>query len=56
MIIIQGIAGIGKTQIAAKLLKNIKNGYITYWKEMRDVSTFDSVTRNLAGFLRNNND
>ena len=60
MIIIQGIAGIGKTQIAAKLLENIKenikNDYITYWKEMRDVSTFDSVTRNLAGFLRKNND
>jgi ribosomal protein L12E/L44/L45/RPP1/RPP2 len=56
MIIIQGIAGIGKTQIAAKLMETIKNDYITYWKEMRDVSTFDSVTRNLAGFLRNNND
>nr|QNO52945.1 HTH-type transcriptional regulator MalT [Methanosarcinales archaeon ANME-1 ERB6] len=57
MIIIQGIAGIGKTQIAAKIMENIKKrDYITYWKEMRNVDTFDSVTRDLAGFLRNNND
>ena len=56
MIIIQGMAGIGKTQIAAKLIQNIKNDCISYWKEMRDIDTFDSVTRNLAGFLRENND
>ncbi len=57
MIIIQGIAGIGKTQIAAKLLENIKNDYVTYWKEMRNVDTFYlELIRNLAGFLRNNND
>ena len=56
MIIIQGIAGIGKTYIAAKLMENIKNDCITYWKEMRDVDTFDSITMNLAGFLRDNND
>jgi hypothetical protein len=56
MIIIQGIAGIGKTQIAAKLMENIKSDYITYWKEMHNVDTFDSVTRNLAGFFRNNSD
>ena len=59
MIIIQGIAGIGKTQIAAKLMENIKNDYRTYWKEMRDVDTFDRVIKDstgLAGFLRNNND
>lgn len=57
MIIIQGIAGIGKTQIAAKIMENIKKrDYITYWKEMRNLDTFDSVTRDLAGFLRNNND
>ena len=59
MIIIQGIAGIGKTQIAAKLMENIKNDYITYWKEMRNVDTFDRVIKDstgLAGFLRENND
>lgn len=52
MIIIQGIAGMGKTQIAAKLMVKIKNKYPIYWKEIRDVDTFDSITRNIAGFLR----
>ena len=56
MIIIQGIAGIGKTQLAAKLIQKIKNDCTSYWKEMRNIDTFDSVTRNLAGFLRANND
>ncbi|MBA5942732.1 MAG: hypothetical protein H0M93_05365, partial [Methanophagales archaeon] len=56
MILILGIAGIGKTQIAAKLLENIKTDYITYWKEMYKVDTFYTVTKNLAGFLRDNND
>lgn len=54
MIVIQGITGIGKTQIAAKLMKNIKNGYITYWKEIHSVDTFYQITKNLAGFLRDN--
>jgi ATP/maltotriose-dependent transcriptional regulator MalT len=52
MIIIQGIAGIGKTQLAAKLQQNIEDEYITFWKELRDVDTFDSVSITLAGFLR----
>ena len=56
MIIIQGIAGIGKTQIAAKLMENIKNSYITYWKEIHSVDNFDLITKDLAGFLRDNND
>jgi hypothetical protein len=56
MIIIQGIAGIGKTQLAAKLLQSIEAEYITFWKELRDVDTFDSVTRTFAGFLRKNDD
>jgi hypothetical protein len=55
-IVIQGIAGIGKTQLAAKLQQNIKEEYITFWKELRDVDTFDSVSRTLAGFLRKNGD
>lgn len=55
-IVIQGIAGIGKTQLAAKLQQNIKEEYITFWKELRDVDTFDSVSRTLAGFLRENGD
>jgi ATP/maltotriose-dependent transcriptional regulator MalT len=56
MIIIQGIAGIGKTQIAAKLQQNIKDEYITFWKELRDVETFDSMSRTLARFLMENGD
>jgi hypothetical protein len=55
-IVIQGIAGIGKTQLAAKLQQNIKDEYITFWKKLRDVDTFDSVSRTLAGFLRKNGD
>nr|QNO56331.1 HTH-type transcriptional regulator MalT [Methanosarcinales archaeon ANME-1 ERB7] len=55
-IVIQGIAGIGKTQLAARLKKDIESEYVSFWKELRDVDTFDSVTRNLAGFLRKNRD
>ena len=54
MIVIQGIAGIGKTQLAAKLKKNIENDYTTFWKELTDSATFDSVVRDLAGFFRKN--
>ncbi|MBE9592769.1 MAG: hypothetical protein IMF19_04745, partial [Proteobacteria bacterium] len=55
-IIIQGIAGIGKTQLAAKLQQNINVDYTTFWKELRDVDTFDSLSRTLAGFLREKKD
>ena len=63
MIIIQGIAGIGKTQIAAKFMENIKTkgDYITYWRELRDAYSFDLIINDskghgIAGFLRENND
>ena len=55
MILIQGIAGIGKTQVAAKLRESIQDRYITYWKELRKRDTFASVIRSLAVFLRNEN-
>jgi hypothetical protein len=55
-IVIQGIAGIGKTLLAAKLKQNLDNDYTTFWKELHDFSSFDSVTRALAGFLRDNGD
>lgn len=54
MILIQGIAGIGKTQLAAKLKKNIEGNYTTFWKELKNFDTFDSVVRDIAGFLREN--
>lgn len=54
MIVIQGIAGIGKTQLAAKLKNMIENDYITFWKKLREVYNFDSLVRDLAGFLREN--
>ena len=56
MILIQGIAGMGKTQVAAKLRESIQDKYITYWKELRKRDTFESVIRSLAVFLRNKND
>lgn len=55
LIFIQGIAGIGKTQLATKVKENINNYCATYWYEIRIIDTFNSITRNLAGFFRNNN-
>lgn len=55
VILIQGFAGIGKTQVAAKLMERIQDKYITYWKQLRQRDTFEDVIRNLAVFLRNEN-
>ena len=56
MIVIQGIAGIGKTLLAAKLMQNLENDYITFWFESHDFDTFDSISRNIAGFLKERGD
>lgn len=52
MVIIQGIPGIGKTQLAAKLKENIEKDYTTFWYSLSGSDTFDSVVRQLAVFLR----
>ncbi len=54
MIVIQGIPGIGKTQLAAKLKQTIENDYKTFWMQLEGKSTLYSVANNLAGFLREN--
>ncbi|MFZ3059321.1 MAG: NB-ARC domain-containing protein [Candidatus Methanoperedens sp.] len=53
-IVIQGIAGIGKTELAAKVHDNLKNDYVTHWKKINSTDNFDSIINNLAGFLREN--
>lgn len=50
-IVIQGLAGIGKTHLAAKLYNSIEADYITYWKVIHAFDTFDTLTWDIAGFL-----
>jgi len=55
IIIIEGIAGIGKTYVASKFAEEIKNKYDIYWYgELSEVSTISSVMLKLAIFLKNN--
>ena len=56
MIIIQGLAGIGKTLLAAKFKRFIEDDYITSWKELHNFDTFDTLAQFFAGFLRENDD
>jgi len=51
VIVIQGLAGIGKTHLAAKLYNLIERDYVTCWKVIHDFDTFDTLTRDIAGFL-----
>lgn len=54
IIIIEGIAGIGKTYVASKFAEEIKNKYDIHWYgELIEVSTISSVMLNLAVFLKN---
>lgn len=55
-IVVQGIAGIGKTELLAKIRSNLKNKYITYWKKISSLDDYNSLVRNLAGFLNESGD
>lgn len=55
VIIIEGIAGIGKTYIAAKFAEELKDEYTVYWYgNLSEVSTLSSVTNKIAIFLKEN--
>lgn len=58
MIVIQGIAGIGKTHIAAKFKEIIDSecNFHTSWKEMRDSDSFDTIAPCFAGVFHENGD
>jgi hypothetical protein len=56
MIVIQGIAGIGKTQLAAKLKQTIENDYKTFWMQLDGSDKLDTVARPLACFLKKDGD
>jgi len=55
VLVIEGIAGIGKTYIASKFADQIKNKYDIHWYgELSEVSTISSVMLKLAIFLKDN--
>ena len=55
ILVIEGIAGIGKTYAASKFANQIKNEYDVYWYgELSEVSTISSVMLKLAIFLKDN--
>lgn len=55
VIIIEGIAGIGKTYIAAKFAEELKDEYVVYWYgNLSEVSTLSSVMNKISIFLKEN--
>ncbi len=53
VIIIEGLAGIGKTYIAAKFAEELKDEYIVYWYgTLSEVSTLSSVMNKISIFLK----
>ncbi len=53
VIIIEGIAGIGKTYIAAKFAEELKDEYVVYWYgNLSEVSTLSSVMNKISIFLK----
>jgi tetratricopeptide (TPR) repeat protein len=55
VIIIEGIAGIGKTYIAAKFAEELKDEYTVYWYgNLSEVSTLSSVMNKISISLKEN--
>lgn len=53
IIVIEGIAGIGKTYVAVKFAEKLESEYHIYWHEnLSEVSTLSSVLNKLATFLK----
>ncbi len=53
VIIIEGIAGIGKSYIAAKFAEELKEQYTVYWYgNLSEVSTLSSVLNKISIFLK----
>jgi signal recognition particle GTPase len=51
IIFIHGMAGIGKTTLAAKLLEDYRSSKHLFWYEFHEMDTFRGVLFKLAGFL-----
>ena len=55
IIIIEGIAGIGKTYVATRFAEEIKDEYDVHWYgDLSEVSTLSSVMKRLAEVLKDN--
>jgi len=55
IIIIEGIAGIGKTYVATRFAEDIKDEYDVHWYgDLSEVSTLSSVMKRLAEVLKDN--
>lgn len=55
VIIMEGIAGIGKSYIAAKFAEELKDEYTVYWYgALSEVSTLSSVMNKISMFLKEN--
>lgn len=54
IIIIEGIAGIGKTYVASRFAGEIKDKFDVHWHDVSEASSISSVMRNLAIFLKDN--
>ena len=55
IIVIEGIAGIGKSYVAAKFAEELKDEYTVFWYEnLSEVSTLSSVMNKISIFLKEN--
>ena len=55
IIIIEGIAGIGKSYVAARFAEELKDEYTVFWYEnLSEVSTLSSVMNKISIFLKEN--
>lgn len=55
IIVIEGIAGIGKSYVAARFAEELKDEYTVFWYEnLSEVSTLSSVMNKISSFLKEN--
>ena len=55
IIVIEGIAGIGKSYVAARFAEELKDEYTVFWYEnLSEVSTLSSVVNKISIFLKEN--
>ena len=55
IIVIEGIAGIGKSYVAARFAEELKDEYTVFWYEnLSEVSTLSSVMNKISIFLKEN--
>ncbi|MFQ5891404.1 MAG: ATPase domain-containing protein [Candidatus Methanofastidiosia archaeon] len=51
IVVLEGIAGIGKTALLSHLERKLQKGYKIYWQTLREIDTFDSILFKLFLFL-----